>query len=179
MPAAKRHALGLPSKSYLFVTHFPRDSSILLTIILRHQVDPFRACTSCRAEMPHLPVETWEQIFSYIHRRERQKTFASCCLVSYAWYDGVVGFLYRCPDLLQGDLPQFLQLVCAPFSNLHSPADDDLGIRKRIRRLDIGNLVHDSSMPSMELLLKATKAHLTEFVSPTVAFRYVCFYTRL
>jgi hypothetical protein len=123
--------------------------------------------------LPYLPVELYIQIFSCIPWRDRQKALAAVCLVSRFWYNASIELLYHCPSLFQGDLRPFLQLVCDPLFMVQRPIENHIGVGDYVRRLDVGNLVHDGTMYTIGSLLKATKAHLNEFVAPTGVFRYV------
>lgn len=115
----------------------------------------------------HLPPEIIIQILSYIPRRPAtQSTFYSCCLLSRQWYAVAVHRLYHTPYITGKNFKHFVATIC-PSVNAHVRKSD---LAELVRRLDMGNLVHDGSKSLTARLLGRVKPVLEEFVAPQASF---------
>lgn len=115
----------------------------------------------------HLPPEIIIHILSYIPRRpSTQSTFYSCCLLSRQWYAAAVHRLYHTPYISGKNFKQFVNTIC-PSVNAHVRKSD---LAELVRRLDMGNLVHDGSKSLTARLLGRVKPMLEEFVAPQASF---------
>jgi len=114
-----------------------------------------------------LPPEIIIHILSYIPRRpSTQSTFYSCCLLSRQWYAAAVHRLYHTPYIRGKNFKQFVTTIC-PSVNAHVRKSD---LAELMRRLDMGNLVHDGSKSLTARLLGRVKPMLEEFVAPQASF---------
>jgi hypothetical protein len=114
-----------------------------------------------------LPTEIISHILSYIPRQEAtQSTFWACTLVSRAWYSSSIGILYERPYLHGGNFSQFATTVC-PSKNAHIRLS---ALATLVRRLDMGELVHNSSKSLTARLLGRLKGNIVEFVAPQASF---------
>lgn len=114
-----------------------------------------------------LPSEIISHIISYIPRRENtQSTFWACCLVSRTWYSASIALLYDRPYLNGGNFAEFVRTVC-PSKNAHI-RHSTLAIL--VRRLDMGELVHNASRSLTARLLGRLKGNIEEFVAPQASF---------
>lgn len=115
----------------------------------------------------HLPPEIIIHILSYIPRRpSTQSTFYSCCLLSRRWYAAAIHRLYHTPYITGKNFKQFVATIC-PSVNAHVRKSD---LAELVRRLDMGNLVHDGSKSLTARLLGRVKLRLEEFVAPQASF---------
>jgi hypothetical protein len=114
-----------------------------------------------------LPSEIIAQILSYIPRRENtQSTFWACCLVSRAWYSAGIALLYNRPYINGGNFAEFVRTVC-PSKNAHIRLST---LAILVRKLDMGELVHNSSRSLTARLLGRLKGNIEEFVAPQASF---------
>jgi hypothetical protein len=114
-----------------------------------------------------LPVEVIQQIVSRIsHGESRQKLLWTCCLVSRAWYSAIIGLLYKRPCLNGGNFAAFVTTVC-PSRNAHIRRSP---LATCVKRLDMGNLVHNSSKSLTARILGRAKGNLAEFIAPQASF---------
>jgi hypothetical protein len=127
------------------------------------------ASTAPRLEQTafYLPAEIIIDILAYIPRRpSTQFTFYSCCLLSRQWYAVAVHHLYHTPYITGKNFKQFVATIC-PSVNAHVRKSD---FAELVRRLDMGNLVHDGSKSLTARLLGRVKSLLEEFVAPQASF---------
>lgn len=114
-----------------------------------------------------LPIEIILQILSFVpHRPESQKTFGACCLVSRSWYAAAISLLYERPYLGGSNFQQFVATVC-PSKNAHIRRSQ---LAELVKKLDMGELVHDGSKSLTARLLGRLKGTLTDFVAPQASF---------
>ncbi|APA08780.1 hypothetical protein sscle_04g035500 [Sclerotinia sclerotiorum 1980 UF-70] len=114
-----------------------------------------------------LPLEVISHILSYIPRRaDTQSTFYSCTLVSRVWYSASISLLYERPYLSGGNFNAFVTTVC-PSKNAHIRQS---ALAPLVRRLDMGELVHNSSRSLTARLLGRMKGNIIEFVAPQASF---------
>jgi hypothetical protein len=114
-----------------------------------------------------LPSEIISHIISYIPRRSNtQSTFWSCTLVSRAWYAASIALLYERPYLNGGNFNPFVSTVC-PSKNAHIR---ESALAHLVRKLDMGELVHNSSRSLTARLLGRLKGNIEEFVAPQASF---------
>lgn len=114
-----------------------------------------------------LPPEIISQILSFIPRRENtQSTFWACCLVSRAWYSASISLLYNRPYLNGGNFAEFVRTVC-PSKNAHIRQST---LAVLVRKLDMGELVHNASRSLTARLLGRLKGNIEEFVAPQASF---------
>lgn len=117
-------------------------------------------------EVP-LPDELISHILSFIPRRiNTQYIFWSCTLVSRRWYSAAISILYERPYLDGGNFNQFVTTVC-PSKNAHIRQST---LAVLVRRLDMGELVHNSSKSLTARLLGRLKGNVEEFVAPQSSF---------
>lgn len=115
----------------------------------------------------HLPLEIILQILSYVPRDPKsQSYFHACCLISRSWYSATVPLLYDNPHITGKNFKQFVATVC-PSINAHIRKSE---LAELVRRLDMGNLVHDGSKSLTARLLGRVKGGLEEFVAPQASF---------
>ena len=115
----------------------------------------------------HLPTEIIILILSFIPRRSSsQSTLHACCLLSRDWYAVAVHQLYHSPYINGQNFKQFVATIC-PSVNAHVRKSD---LADLVRRLDMGNLVHDGSKSLTARLLGRVKFMLEEFVAPQASF---------
>lgn len=114
-----------------------------------------------------LPLEIISHILSYIpHRADTQYTFYSCALVSRTWYSASISLLYERPHLNGANFNAFVATVC-PSKNAHIRRS---ALAPLVRRLDMGELVHNSSRSLTARLLGRLKGNVIEFVAPQASF---------
>lgn len=114
-----------------------------------------------------LPPEIIMHIISFIPRKlTGQITLWACSLVSYAWYSASNRYLYESPILIGANFDQFVRTIC-PSKNVHIRASP---LAALVRRLDMGDLVHDASRSLTARLLGRLKCSLEVFVAPQVSF---------
>jgi hypothetical protein len=114
-----------------------------------------------------LPTEIISHILSYIPGRENtQSTFWACCLVSRTWYSASIALLYDRPYLNGGNFAEFVTTVC-PSKNAHIRQST---LAVLVRRLDMGELVHNASRSLTARLLGRLKGNIEEFVAPQASF---------
>lgn len=124
-----------------------------------------RSCSNDAAV--HLPQEIILQILSYIPRDPTSQSYLhACSLVSRSWYSATVPLLYHSPHFTGKNFRQFVATVC-PSINAHIRKSELAGL---VRRLDMGNLVHDGSKSLTARLLGRVKGGLEEFVAPQASF---------
>lgn len=127
---------------------------------------------SVQLTMPHskeiiLPPEIISQIVSYVHRRaSSQQMLWACALVSRIWYSSTIPLLYECPHLHGGNFQQFVSTVC-PSKNAHIRHSS---LALLVRKLDMGELVHNASKSLTARLLGRLKLHIEKFVAPQSSF---------
>lgn len=115
----------------------------------------------------HLPTEIILQILSYIPQRgSSQGILWTCCLINRAWYSATVPLLYARPCLGGGNFQQAVATLC-PSKNAHIRRSE---LSEFVRRLDMGELVHDGSKSLTARLLGRLKGGLEEFVAPQASF---------
>ena len=138
---------------------------------------PFRPWTPSNSAAPdvpllnqsavHLPSEIITHILSYVPRHyTSQATLYSCCLISRQCYAVAISQLYHSPYISGKNFKQFVATVC-PSVNAHVRKSE---LAWLVRRLDMGNLVHDGSKSLTARLLGRVKFHLEEFVAPQASF---------
>lgn len=114
-----------------------------------------------------LPSEIISQILTYIpNRSSSQPTFYNCCLVSRAWYAASITLLYSSPHLDGSNFTQFVTTVC-PSKNAHIRLST---LATLVRKLDMGELVHNSSRSLTARLLGRLKHNLEAFIAPQASF---------
>ncbi|PMD39266.1 hypothetical protein L207DRAFT_635210 [Hyaloscypha variabilis F] len=114
-----------------------------------------------------LPSEIISLILSYIPRKEyTQSTFWACCLVSRTWYSASIALLYNRPYLNGGNFAEFVRTVC-PSKNAHIRLST---LAILVRKLDMGELVHNASRSLTARLLGRLKGNIEEFVAPQASF---------
>jgi hypothetical protein len=114
-----------------------------------------------------LPIEIIQRIVDHIDCLENdQKTLWACCLVSRAWYSGSIERLYDRPYLRGGNFQAFVATVC-PSKNAHIRRSQ---LSELVKKLDMGELVHDGSKSLTARLLGRLKGNLTSFVAPQASF---------
>jgi hypothetical protein len=114
-----------------------------------------------------LPSEIISHILSYIPRRENmQSTFWACSLVSRAWYSASIALLYNRPYVNGGNFSEFVRTVC-PSKNAHIRQST---LAVLVRKLDMGELVHNASRSLTARLLGRLKGNIEEFVAPQASF---------
>ncbi|MCJ1300824.1 hypothetical protein MMC08_003623 [Hypocenomyce scalaris] len=119
----------------------------------------------------HLPPEIILQILSYIPREPHSQSYLhACCLISRSWYSAAIPFLYHSPHITGKNFKQFVATVC-PSVNAHIRKSE---LADLVRRLDMGNLVHDGSKSLTARLLGRVKGGLEEFVAPQASFAINC-----
>ncbi|KAM3068442.1 hypothetical protein ACMFMG_009581 [Clarireedia jacksonii] len=114
-----------------------------------------------------LPLEIISHILSFIPiRASNQSTFHACTLVSRLWYSASIALLYQRPYLTGGNFNSFVTTVC-PSKNAHIRQSH---LAVLVRRLDMGELVHNSSKSLTARLLGRLKGNIEEFVAPQASF---------
>ncbi|KAE8448994.1 hypothetical protein EG329_008582 [Mollisiaceae sp. DMI_Dod_QoI] len=114
-----------------------------------------------------LPSEVISDILSYIPRRvSAQGTFWACTMVSRAWYSASIALLYERPYLNGSNFAEFVTTVC-PSKNAHIRQS---ALSVLVKRLDMGELVHNSSRSLTARLLGRLKGNIEEFVAPQASF---------
>ena len=114
-----------------------------------------------------LPAEIILQILSYVPKDSKsQSHLHACCLISRSWYSAAVPLLYHSPHITGKNFKQFVATVC-PSINAHIRKSE---LAELVRRLDMGNLVHDGSKSLTARLLGRVKGGLEEFVAPQASF---------
>ncbi|KAI9819126.1 MAG: hypothetical protein M1827_007282 [Pycnora praestabilis] len=120
----------------------------------------------------HLPTEIIINILSFIPRTpQSQPLLHSCCLVSRQWYSAAIRLLYESPRISGKNFKLFVATVC-PSINAHIRKSE---LAELVRRLDMGNLVHDGSKALTARLLGRMKRGLEEFIAPQASFAINCF----
>jgi len=114
-----------------------------------------------------LPLEIISQILAFIPRRaEHQRTFWACALISRSWYSASIAALYERPWLHGGNFNEFVATVC-PSKNAHIRQST---LAVLVRRLDMGELVHNASKSLTARLLGRLKGNIEQFVAPQASF---------
>lgn len=114
-----------------------------------------------------LPSEIIVHILAFIPRQiSTQWTFWACSLVSRAWYSASISLLYERPYLTGGNFSEFVTTVC-PSKNAHIRQS---ALAVLVKRLDMGDLVHNSSRSLTARLLGRLKGNIEEFVAPQASF---------
>lgn len=114
-----------------------------------------------------LPAEIISHILSFVPKRPSfQRTLWACSLVSRAWYSGSIALLYAQPHLHGGNFSEFVTTVC-PSKNAHIRQSS---LAVLVRRLDMGELVHNSSRSLTARLLGRLKHNIEAFVAPQASF---------
>jgi len=114
-----------------------------------------------------LPLEIISQIISFIPRRvSSQSTLWACTLVNRTWYSAGIALLYERPYLTGGNFAEFVTTVC-PSKNAHIRQS---ALAVLVRKLDMGELVHNASRSLTARLLGRLKGNLEEFVAPQASF---------
>ncbi|TVY45904.1 F-box protein [Lachnellula subtilissima] len=114
-----------------------------------------------------LPTEILSQILSYISMNaSTQSTFWACTLVSRSWYSASITSLYSHPHLHGGNFHTFVQTVC-PSKNAHIRQS---ALAPLVKRLDMGELVHNASKSLTARLLGRLKGNIEEFIAPQASF---------
>lgn len=117
-------------------------------------------------EVP-LPQEILSQILAFIPRRkETQCIFWACTLVCRSWYSASIAILYERPWLHGGNFNEFVATVC-PSKNAHIRQS---ALAVFVRRLDMGELVHNASKSLTARLLGRLKGNIEQFVAPQASF---------
>ncbi|KZF19267.1 hypothetical protein L228DRAFT_271510 [Xylona heveae TC161] len=120
----------------------------------------------------YLPPELVIHILSFIPLKpSSQTTLWSCCLVSRTWYTAAVPLLYDSPHITGRNFTRFITTVC-PSINAHVRKSE---LADLVRRLDMGELVHNGSKSLTARLLGRVKVRLEEFVAPQASFAINCF----
>ncbi|TVY60886.1 F-box protein, partial [Lachnellula suecica] len=114
-----------------------------------------------------LPTEILTEILSYIPLRPAsQPLFWACTLVSRSWYAASIARLYSRPHLHGGNFHRFVDTVCpSKNANIRHSA-----LAPLVRRLDMGELVHNASKSLTARLLGRLKGNIEEFVAPQASF---------
>ncbi|KAF4624504.1 hypothetical protein G7Y89_g13666 [Cudoniella acicularis] len=114
-----------------------------------------------------LPSEIITQILSYIPlQKASQSTFWSCALVSRTWYSCSIAFLYVHPHLDGGNFADFVRTIC-PSKNAHIRQSS---LSVLVKRLDMSELVHNSSRSLTARILGRLKGNIEGFVAPQASF---------
>jgi hypothetical protein len=114
-----------------------------------------------------LPLEIISQIIAFIPRHQKyQSTIWACTLVSRSWYSASISALFERPWLSGGNFNQFVATVC-PSKNAHI-RQSTLAIL--VKRLDMGELVHNASKSLTARLLGRLKGNIEQFVAPQAPF---------
>lgn len=114
-----------------------------------------------------LPPEIVSQIISFVpHRASSQSTLWACTLVNRTWYSAGIASLYQRPYLTGGNFAEFVPTVC-PSKNAHIRQS---ALAVLVRKLDMGELVHNASKSLTARLLGRLKGNLEEFVAPQASF---------
>jgi len=95
-----------------------------------------------------------------------QSTFWACSLVSRSWYSASISSLYSHPQLHGGNFHTFVQTVC-PSKNAHIRQS---ALAPLVKRLDMGELVHNASKSLTARLLGRLKGNIQEFIAPQASF---------
>lgn len=116
---------------------------------------------------PQLPLEILLLIVSFIPPGpQSQSTLHALTLVSRLWYSAAIADLYRSPDIHGSRFNQFVPSIC-PSINARVKKN---GLGDLVVRLDMSNLVHESSKSVTARLLGRLKGGLREFVAPQASF---------
>jgi hypothetical protein len=127
--------------------------------------------TSAGKDPSHLPLEILILIVSFIPPGpQSQPTLHALTLVSRLCYSAAIADLYRCPYIDGSRFNQFVRSVC-PSINARVKKN---GLADFIVRLDMRNLVHESSNSVTARLLGRVKGGLEEFMAPQASFGYAC-----
>jgi hypothetical protein len=114
-----------------------------------------------------LPTEIISHILSFIPQRSSsQGTLWACSLVSRTWYSASIARLYAQPHLHGGNFSEFVTTVC-PSKNAHIRQSS---LAVLVRKLDMGELVHNSSRSLTARLLGRLKHNIEVFVAPQASF---------
>lgn len=114
-----------------------------------------------------LPLEIISHILTFIPLHSTtQPTFYSLALISRAWYSATIPLLYERPFLNGSNFHAFVTTVC-PSKNAHI-RQSTLAIL--VRKLDMGELVHNSSKSLTARLLGRLKGNICEFIAPQASF---------
>ena len=114
-----------------------------------------------------LPAEIIANVLSFVPARPAsQSTFWACSLVSRAWYSASIALLYAQPHLHGGNFSEFVTTVC-PSKNAHIRQSS---LAVLVRRLDMGELVHNSSRSLTARLLGRLKHNIEAFIAPQASF---------
>lgn len=95
-----------------------------------------------------------------------QKTLWACALISRPWYAATIALLYATPYLHGGNFNQFADAIC-PSKNAKIRRST---LSPLVRRLDMGDLVHNASKSLTARLLGRLKGNLEEFIAPQSSF---------
>lgn len=127
----------------------------------------FTVILSPSASEVDLPLEIILQILAFIPRRPNyQSTFWACTLISRSWYSQSISILYERPWLHGGNFNEFIATVC-PSKNAHIKQST---LATLVRRLDMGELVHNASKSLTARILGRLKGNLEQFVAPQSSF---------
>ncbi|KAH6665475.1 hypothetical protein B0J14DRAFT_606195 [Halenospora varia] len=114
-----------------------------------------------------LPSEIVSQILSFIPLRPRsQYTFWSCALVCRTWYGCAIPLLYVHPHLDGSNFSTFIRTIC-PSKNAHIRQTP---LSVFVKRLDMSELVHNSSRSLTARILGRLKGNIEGFVAPQASF---------
>ncbi|KAL3420375.1 hypothetical protein PVAG01_08874 [Phlyctema vagabunda] len=131
------------------------------------QKESIPVVTGTQSKEVLLPVEIISQILSYIPIKESsQPLLWSCALVSRAWYAATIAILYERPFLSGHNFEQFVRTVCP--SKIAHIRGSTLAVL--VRRLDMGELVHNASKSLTARILGRLKWNIDEFVAPQSSF---------
>ena len=116
---------------------------------------------------PYLPPEILLLIVSFIPPGpEAQPTLHALTLVSRLWYSAAIADLYRCPSIEGRRFNPFLSTIC-PSINARVKKN---GLGDLVVKLDMSNLVHESSKSMTARLLGRVKGGLKVFLAPQASF---------
>ncbi|KAJ5920846.1 hypothetical protein N7466_009172 [Penicillium verhagenii] len=99
---------------------------------------------------------------------QRQASLANFCLVNRQWYSAGIEYLYREPEVSQGNrFLQFTETLCPPPKTRQKTITN---LKSMVRTLDLAKLVHQSSNSTTARLISKTSKNLTWFRAPRVSF---------
>ncbi|EER23313.1 hypothetical protein D8B26_001406 [Coccidioides posadasii str. Silveira] len=139
------------------------------TLGVRHSADDptgrqeMAACAGLTGRHVYLPTEIVHIIFTYIQELpDAPKILSSCCLVSRQWCSIATPLLYREPRIGHRNFAAFAAAFVSP--NRPRSQKSDLG--QYVRRLDLSELVHHSTVAVTAKLLQNVRPGLEVFIAP-------------